>query len=136
MRDETCEIMFRILRVSLNERAFAVDSVLNKLISISFSRQIHEAFFPGPATDTYSKQVDELVSEVHLDTVDELRRTLAFAKETNPRDGERIREHAIASALRINQKNRDFYARFRKLWSLLNARGNSLYPSLLQRGPH
>jgi anaerobic magnesium-protoporphyrin IX monomethyl ester cyclase len=128
MRDTACEIMFRILRVSFHERAFAVDSLLNKLISISFSRQVHEAFFPGPATDAYSRDVDQLLSDVHLDSIDELRRTLDYAAAADSTDTDAIREFAVASALRINMKNKGFYARFRQLWSLLNARGNTIYP--------
>ena len=131
MRSAACEIMFRILRVSLHERAFAVESLLNKLISISFSRQVHEAFFPGPATDAYSEAVDRLNTDVHLDTVRELRETLAYAEQVSPSDGDAIREFAVSQALRVNQKNLAFYSRFRQLWSLFNARGNTLYPRLV-----
>ena len=47
MRDERAEVMFRIMRVSFHERALAIDSLLNRLISLSFARQLHEHFFPS-----------------------------------------------------------------------------------------
>ena len=127
MQDDACERMFRILRVSLHERAFAESSLLNRLISLSFARQAHEAFFPGPATDEISRAVDALIIEAHTDTAEELRRTLDFVTRPNACDAS-LQAHAVREALRINQKNKMFYERFQGLWSLLNARGEALYP--------
>ncbi len=130
MRDPVCEIMFRILRVSFHERAFAVSSLLNKLISISFARQAHEAFFPGEATDNISRSVDDLLSEAHLDTVKELRIALDFSLTHHHKTAAEIQDFAVKSAVRINHNNRYFYTKFRELWVLLNARGAALYQRL------
>ncbi len=132
MRDTRAETMFRILRVSLHERAFAVSSLLNKLISISFARQAHEAFFPGGATADISRAVDALLIDAHLDTVDEMRRALDYAASQAAAPDADVREFAVASALRINRQNKAFYERFRDLWTLLNARGAARWPGALK----
>src|SRR6185503_14302874 len=67
MRDERAEVMFRIMRVALHERALAMESLLNRLISLSFARQLHERFFPGPATDALSGAANRLGVEVRRD---------------------------------------------------------------------
>jgi radical SAM superfamily enzyme YgiQ (UPF0313 family) len=127
MSDDAAETMFRILRVSMKERAFATSSILNKLISISFARQAHEAFFPGPATCDLSDKVDTLVADVHVDTLEELGRARDFAAKRAIDDVDAIRDFAVAQALRVNRKNAFFYARFRNIWSVLNARGAARY---------
>ena len=71
--------------------------------------------------------VDALFIEAHADTAQELRRTLDFVMR--PDIGNvGLQEHAVREALRINQKNKIFYERFQGLWTLLNARGEALYP--------
>ena len=45
MRDPRAEVLFRIVRVALHERALAIESLLNRLISLSFARQLHMRFF-------------------------------------------------------------------------------------------
>jgi hypothetical protein len=48
MRDSRAEVLFRIVRVSLHERALAIESLLNRLISLSFARQLDERYFLVP----------------------------------------------------------------------------------------
>jgi radical SAM superfamily enzyme YgiQ (UPF0313 family) len=134
MTDDRAEVMFRVLRVCLHERAFAFDSLLNKLISLSFARQVHEELFPGPATDDLNRQVDGLIVEIHRDTVDELRRQIDFAASVDPGDTEQIREHAVRTGLEIGQRDVLAYDRCERLWRHLNARGEALFDAAADRG--
>ncbi len=126
IRDERAEAMFRIMRVSFHERAFAVDSLLNKLISISFARQVHEEFYGGRATDEINSSVDSLIEDTHVDSVVEMRRIMDFVAATPIEDSEAIRDFAVKQALEMTDRDLRFHDRFRKLWSLLNARGATL----------
>jgi hypothetical protein len=105
MRDERAEVMFRILRVSLHERALEIESLLNRLISLSFSRQLHQHFFPGEASDELGRAIIELGVAVRRDTVKELRRTLAFVVEQDVRDQIGVRRFAVEQALAINARD-------------------------------
>lgn len=123
MRDERAEVMFRILRVSLHEHALAIESLLNRLISLSFSRQLHEHFFPGPETRALARAVNELGIETRRDTLRVLRETLAFVSEANVRDDARVRSFALAQALSLNARDRERRRRCEELWQHLELRG-------------
>lgn len=126
MRDERAEVMFRILRVCFHERGLAIESLLNRLISLSFARQLHERFFPGEVTDGISADVGRLSVETRGDTVRELRALLDFVMTADLRDKERVRRFAVAKALEINARDLPRRARAEALWHRLNARGMTL----------
>ena len=135
MRDARAEVMFRILRVSLHERAFAMDSLLNRLISLSFARQVHEHFFPGRATDALSREVTELSVEVRRDTVKVLREALAFVQAEDVHDRRRVQQFALGQALAVGRRDVAKRQRNEALWRHLTARGTLL---MARRGvaPH
>ena len=122
MRDARAEVMFRIARVSLHERALAMESLLNRLISLSFARQIHEHFFPGPATDALSREVIALGRAVRADTLAALRQALEVA-ERSPESAQRF---AVQQALELGRRDLAWRARTERLWRHLTARGTLL----------
>lgn len=126
MRDTRAEVMFRILRVSLHERAFEMESLLNRLISLSFARQIHQHFFAGSATDALSREVTELGSAVRADTVASLRRTLEFVATDAAADAARVRRFAVAEALELGRKDMPWRSHTERLWRHFTARGTLL----------
>jgi anaerobic magnesium-protoporphyrin IX monomethyl ester cyclase len=126
MRDPRAELMFRILRVSLHERGLALESLLNRLISLSFARQLHERFFPGAATTHLSEEVRELTAAVRHDTVIELRRALAHVLSCDPTDKTGARSFAVEQALSIGERDLRWRAQADDLWQRLNARGVTL----------
>lgn len=126
MRDARAEVMFRILRVAFHEHALAIESLLNRLISLSFSRQLHERFFPGQATDALSRAVVDLSTETRRDSVEYLRRTLAFVAATDVRDERAVRSYALSLALEINARDRERRRRAEELWQHLELRGRAL----------
>jgi anaerobic magnesium-protoporphyrin IX monomethyl ester cyclase len=130
MTDRTAETMFRILRVSFHKRAFATDSLMNRLISLSFARQVHQVFFPGSVTDALNEHVERLINDVHRDSVDELRRTVDFVSATSLEDTEAIRDFAVDQAIRLNERDLDWYSRYEQLWKQLSARGEALKDTL------
>jgi hypothetical protein len=130
------EIMFRILRVSFHEHAFDFDSLLNKLISLSFARQVHEALFPGGETDMLSAQVDQLVIETHEDSIKELRRTFEYAELASLEDVEGVRSFAVERALALNGRDLRRHQMVEKLWKKLEARGEALSHEKLQKSLH
>ncbi|MEJ7733532.1 MAG: radical SAM protein [Polyangiaceae bacterium] len=130
MRDERAEIMFRLMRVILHERSLALESLLNRLISLSFARQLHEHFFPGAATDTLAGAANRLGCDVRRDTVDMLRRLRDFAAGPAARDKDKTRRFAVDQALDIQARDLPWRARADELWGRFNARGAAFAPRL------
>jgi radical SAM superfamily enzyme YgiQ (UPF0313 family) len=126
MNDERAEVLFRILRISMHERALAIESLLNRLISLSFARQLHQHFFPGSATDALSRAVVELSVDARSDTVKALREAVAFVRSESLRAESVVRRFAISQALRINAADRERRRRCEELWQHLNLRGIAL----------
>lgn len=131
MRDARAEVMFRILRVCLHERALACESLLNRLISLSFARQIHESFFPGPATAAFAEQAHAIGVEARLDTVRVLREVLSFVRTADVRDARAVRAYAIEKAISIHERDVVLRRRTAELWERSHARGLHLWA---QRG--
>jgi radical SAM superfamily enzyme YgiQ (UPF0313 family) len=123
MRDPRAELMFRVLRVAFAERAFANESLLNRLINLSFTRHVHEALLPGPATAATSAEVDALVRAVYADTVEELRRAAAFAGRADPDDVATCRAFAVEAAMAINERDHAWSRRVDEIGFVLDARG-------------
>jgi hypothetical protein len=126
MRDARAELMFRVLRVCLHERAFAFDSLLNRLISLSFARQVHERFFPGALTVALSSQVRALIDVVQRDTLDVLDEVRDFAATPAGHSDKDVRRYAAQTGLRVNTRALAWNVEAQRLWDLMNARGLSL----------
>jgi hypothetical protein len=123
MLDARAEVLFRIMRVSLHERALEIESLLNRLISLSFARQLHERFFPGADTDNLSRQIVDIGVEARLDTVRVLREALDFVRTEDVRNAERVRRFAVGQALRVNSADRERRRYTEELWQHLHLRG-------------
>jgi hypothetical protein len=123
MRDPRAELMFRILRVCFAERAFSNESLLNRLINLSFARHVHEALLPGPATAVTSAAVDQLVHDIYADTVAELRRVAAFAARADADDVAVCRDFAVETAMAINERDNAWSRKIDEIGFLLDARG-------------
>jgi hypothetical protein len=127
MRDARAELMFRILRVCFHERAFAFDSLLNKLISLSFSRQIHLHLFPGRESERIDREVQELIDVVHKDCFEMLWRAHDVASSIDLEDEAAIRRAAIDMGLRATERDLPWHVRAGQLWEKLNVRGIDLH---------
>lgn len=125
MRDDRAELMFRVLRVALHERALAFDSLLNRLISLSFGRQLHEHFFPGPATQRLSAEILDLVRTVHADTLGILDEVCAVAASGSP-SPETVCQRAVHLAAESSRRDLPWYVEVDRLWEHLHIRGRSL----------
>jgi len=126
MRDPRAEVLFRILRVSLNERAFSLDSLLNRLISLSFSRQLHEVYFPGAHTERLAARVRQLCVEARGDTVRAIREAATFVAQENVFDSNVVRRFAVSQALRVNAADAERRRQVEELWQHLQVRGLEL----------
>ncbi len=126
MRDARAEVLFRIIRISLHERALAIESLLNRLISLSFARQLHERYFPGSHTDELSRRVMEIGIEARQDTVRALYEAMAFVENADLGDGARIRRFAVSQALAINAADAERRRATEELWQHLTLRGATL----------
>jgi len=126
MRDARAELMFRILRVALHERAFAFDSLLNRLISLSFARQLHERLFPGPESRQLSDETFALMRAVHADTLQILQQAFAMAEPPDRVDAAETQREAVAMALAASRRDLDWYARAGQLWEYCHVRGRHL----------
>ncbi len=125
MTDERAEVMFRILRVSLHERALAIDSLLNRLISLSFARQLHARFYPSAATTAIDRAVTDLGVAIRRDTVTRLREVRDVVMSSSLRDATAIRRFAVEQGLAIGAFDMPLRARTEALWDQLHSRGRS-----------
>ncbi len=126
MRDERAEVMFRILRVCFHDRALAIESLLNRLISLNFARQLHETYFPGTATTRLSQEILELSITVRRDTVLQMREVLSHVETSDYHDKRAVRQYAVRKAVAINAQDAAFRYRAAELWNQLNLRGLTL----------
>ncbi len=126
MRDQRAEIMFRILRVAFHDRAFGNESLLNSLINLSFTRHVHEALVPGPATDATSRRVDVLIAEVYKDTVEALGEISRFASRVRVNDVEACRRFAVDTAMEVNTRDHHWTGEVERIAFLLDGRGRRL----------
>lgn len=123
MLDPRAEIMFRVMRVSFHERAFACDSLLNRLISLTFAGQVHEALLSNRRSKALWKIVRSLSIDVHRDTVDRMRRYLDFASTTSLTNVREIRDFAIEDSFEVNALNARWLGQFDELWRTMSIRG-------------
>jgi hypothetical protein len=123
MLDARAEVLFRIIRVSLHERALEIESLLNRLISLSFARQLRERFFPGHETEKLARRAAEIGVEARLDTVRVSRGALAFVRSENLENRESVRRFAVAQAFRVNAADRERRRATEELWQHLHLRG-------------
>ncbi len=123
MRDERAEVLFRIVRVCLHDRALAIESLLNRLISLSFARQLHERFLPGPESDAIARRVTDLSRAVRLDTVRLLREIIGFVETEKIRDAGLVTRFAVSRALSVNARDHEPRRETEELWQHLNLRG-------------
>ena len=126
MRDERAEVMFRIMRVSFHERAFAIDSLLNRLISVSFARQLHDELLPGPEASALTAAVDRVGVAVRRDTVERMRAILELVRSDSWRDKKAMMRFAVDQALTIGAHDMPLRAEVAALWDRYHARGRAL----------
>lgn len=124
--DPRAELLFRIVRACLHDRALACDSLINRLISLSFARQIHQHFFPGSAADRLTHAVEDLLRAIYGDTVRRLRSALDFARTVDLADHEAAVQYATTMGLSIYEQDGRWSAVLTDLWQRLHARGLAL----------
>jgi hypothetical protein len=130
MTDPAAELLFRIVRVSLHERALATTSLQNRLISLTFAWQLHGFLFPGVESSAIAREAYDLGLQVRLDTVAMLRRAVQWVRERQPKDAQSFPADAGQFAVAEGRAAglRDFPRRqyADRLWELLHARGHRL----------
>ena len=127
MTDKRAETAFRIMRVCYHERAFSLSGLLNRMISLSFGRQLHEKFFKGPNTEKLSAEVDQLLIDTYRDTCENAKRVLDYAASVDLGETEAIGDFAVDLALKMNQGDLE---RRKKCLDLLRrfSRTGMMYP--------
>lgn len=126
MLDPRAEVLFRIIRISLHERALEIESLLNRLISLSFARQLHERYFPSEQTAALSRRAHQLGIEARADTVRVLREALAFVREADVRDARAVQRFAVGQALAVNAQDHERRRQVEELWQHYTLRGATL----------
>jgi len=123
MKDERAELMFRIMRVSLHERALAIDSLLNRLISLSFARQLHTQFYPSETTAAMDRAVTEIGALARRDTVARLRVVMDLVAKAPVLDARAMGRFAVEQGLAIGAMDMPLRAKTESLWDHYHARG-------------
>jgi hypothetical protein len=134
MRDERAEVMFRIMRVSFHERALAIDSLLNRLISVSFARQIHDELLPSAQTAELSAEVDRVGIAVRRDTVERMKELLELVRSPAWRDKRAMMRFAVDQALAIGAYDMPLRGAVEALWNRYHARGRGLTKRRIEHG--
>jgi anaerobic magnesium-protoporphyrin IX monomethyl ester cyclase len=129
MLDMRAELAFRVLRVSLHERSFSSESLLNKLISLAFGVQAHAWLAPGQQTDALVRRVDQIGRDARQDTVDIIRRTIDFASQADINDSRLVNDFAIQQGLSASRRDLPWHQEIDRLWDLLHARGQMILQS-------
>jgi hypothetical protein len=142
MKHSEAELLFRILRVSLNERALATTSLHNRLISLAFAWQLHQTLFSDESTIAIAEEARLLGQAVRRDTVNRIHRAVDWVREHsrvfsnggNSEDrsfGEKVSQFAVAEGRSIGLFDFPNHQRAERLWDLLHARGKHLVHSNL-----
>jgi anaerobic magnesium-protoporphyrin IX monomethyl ester cyclase len=126
MRDARSEVMFRILRVSLHERALSRDSLLNRLITLAVSWQMLERVFSPDAVGDLGVEVGKVMIAAHQDTLVQLRQTLDFVRDVAPADSRAVRQHARSTGLAAAARDAAWRSQCDALWARMNLRGRQL----------
>lgn len=126
MLDARAEVLFRILRVSLHERALAIESLLNRLISLSFARQLHERYFPGAQTEALSRKANVVGAEARADTLRVIREAVGFVRTHDVRDDAAVKRFAVSQALVVNAQDQERRRLVEELWQHYTLRGDTL----------
>jgi anaerobic magnesium-protoporphyrin IX monomethyl ester cyclase len=143
MIDPAAELLFRILRVSLHERALATTSLHNRLISLAFAWQLHAQLFPCADTEAIAVEAQELGRAVREDTVGMLRRAVQWVKSecspsgdvAHPERNAKVAAFAVDEGMRAAQRDFARHQRAERLWDLLHARGQRLcQPQAVRNG--
>jgi hypothetical protein len=124
MADVQAEVMFRVVRVALHERALAVDSLMNRLISLSFARQLHSRFFPGPESAAMDREVTLLSRAIRADTVQRLRDIRA--KVASGTSKEALQRWAVDLGLEIGAFDMPLRSKAAALWQRYHQRGRAM----------
>lgn len=127
MTDNAAELLFRIVRVSLHERALATTSLQNRLISLAFAWQLHGFLFPGPESSAIAQAAHALGLQVRLDTVAMLRRALEWVRERSAAELQSFpleaNHFAVAEGRAAGMRDFPRHQLADRLWDLLHARG-------------
>jgi hypothetical protein len=137
MKDEACELLFRILRVSFHERALATQSLHNRLISLAFAWQLHSHLFEDDGTRAVAEEARALGQAVRQDTVDRLRRAVAWVKTyagesaragdaERPYFKEKVSQFAVSEGRAMGLADFPRHQQAERLWDLMHARGRYL----------
>jgi anaerobic magnesium-protoporphyrin IX monomethyl ester cyclase len=124
MADAQAEVMFRVVRVALHERALAVDSLLNRLISLSFARQLHSHYFPDAESVAMDSQVTLLGRTIRRDTVSRLRQIRARVAEGMPKEA--LQRWAVELGLEIGAFDMPLRSKVAALWRRYHLRGRAM----------
>ena len=124
--DTRAELMFRILRVCFRQRAFDATSLLNNILTLAYSSQLHQKLFSGTESARLAREIESLAIEVHTDTVETLRRILDFAARADIEDTENPRRFAVDLGFEINNRDLSWRRQCEHYNRLLDARGRAL----------
>jgi len=128
------ELLFRIARVSLHERALATRSLQNRLISLAFAWQLHVELFPGKTTQAIAGEAVALGIETRLDTVGMLRRAMEWVRSNRrfatPRQ---VSEFAVEEGRQAGLRDFPRHQQAERLWDMLQARGIAFTEPSTQR---
>jgi len=112
--------------LSLRGRVLAISSVLNRLISMPFARQLHAQYFPGPTSLELAERAHRLGVEARSDTVRVIRDALELYEPATCATKQACGNFATRQAISVNLPDHPRRCQTEELWQLYNLRGEQL----------
>jgi anaerobic magnesium-protoporphyrin IX monomethyl ester cyclase len=115
MRDARAELMYRILRVALRDRAFSRQSLLGRLTTLDIVLRFQRYLGIDPAR--FAERAQALLGQAQEDTLAALDEALEFSAQTSPEDHARVHRFALDLGLAAGRADARIEAALDTLWS-------------------
>jgi hypothetical protein len=127
MREDRVELLFRIALLAFNRRNFDHDGVHTLNMGIRFDHEVVKRFYPEVWQDAWRDEAVALSQRVGADSVDHMRRALAFVRDSDPYDDVSVRTFALELARSVARSDLKLVAEIKMMRRRLEAALRSRY---------
>jgi radical SAM superfamily enzyme YgiQ (UPF0313 family) len=108
MRDKRVELLFRIAVTAFHSRNFKPDGIANLNMGIRFDNEVMRRFYRGAWDPEWHRGLISFSRRVGADSVEHMRRAVAFARETSLTDFDAANRFTLDLARQISQADLSF----------------------------
>src|SRR6185436_4945330 len=122
MRDARVELLFRIATTAFMARNFNSDGVANLNMGMRFDAEVLRRFYPTAWDPAWQARLTDYSRAVGKDTVEKMRRALAFVHEVDVHDVRRVNDFALQLARDISRTDLSFVTEVKRIRREMEAR--------------